>query len=83
MSDKIISISGLRNYSEVNEELVSLLEQLLTKSKEGHIKSIAYIASGNGTIESSWVIEDGGNIFEVLGAISNLNSRLIKEVIHT
>ncbi len=83
MSDKIISISGLKGYSEVNEELVSLLEELLTKAKEGHIKSIAYIASGNGTIESSWIIEDGGNIFEVLGAISNLNARLIKEVIHT
>lgn len=79
MVDNVISIIGSANYTEPNQELIEALEQLVIKAKEGHIKSMAYIATGNGTVESSWIIEDGGNIFEVLGALSVLNLRIIKE----
>jgi hypothetical protein len=76
---KVVSI-GAKTFIEPNDELIQELEDLLILAKEGDIKSFAYVGLGNGITSSDFILEEGANAYELLGAISSMGYRFEREV---
>lgn len=56
----VIAIKGATPPGEMNEDLVDLLEELLTDAKSGHLRGLAYASTNvDGTNGTGWIGSDG------------------------
>ena len=68
---------------ERNEELIKGLTDLLESAKKGELQTLIFVGIDpkNGEILSGDFITKGTKIFELIGALAYLQSRLIKKEI--
>jgi hypothetical protein len=75
MEDKIVRLTDRMMAGDINQDIVTLLEQLLDRAKRGEIDGIAYATSAPNDVCATGWDGSGGTMFRLHSAVSTLHHR--------